>query len=49
METIKVRIQLSTWRKLRRVFPGKKDETAAQYFERLNKFLKDISQNVRRQ
>ncbi len=35
MNTIHIRIHLSTLRKIRRVFYARKDETCASYFKRL--------------
>lgn len=39
METTHVRIKLSTYNKLRRIFPSKKDETLAQYWDRLTEWV----------
>ncbi len=32
-----LRVWLSSWKKMRRVVPGKKGESVAQYFERITK------------
>ena len=38
-QTIVMRIQLSSLRKIRRIFYARKDETASSYFERLSEHM----------
>jgi len=40
METIRVRMHLSTLRRIRKLFYARKDESCASYFERLSIELK---------
>jgi len=42
MKTTHIRIRLDTYRRLRYIFPAKRDETAAEYFERLLARLKEL-------
>lgn len=37
MKTKRIRIYLTTWRKLRHAFPGMRGETNAEYLERYRK------------
>ena len=41
MNTIHIRIHLSTLRKIKRVFYARKDETCASYFKRLAEHLNE--------
>ena len=41
MKTITIRMSLKTLRRFRREFYARKDETAADYFERLSKYLEE--------
>jgi hypothetical protein len=40
-ETKTYRMKLSSYRRIRRIFRGKRGETTASYFERLSRFLED--------
>ena len=40
--TLNIRIWAASYRKVRRVFPAEKDESAASYFDRLTKFLEQL-------
>ena len=42
MKTTHIRIRLDTYRRIRYLFPAKRDETAADYFERLAVRLKEL-------
>jgi hypothetical protein len=39
-KTIIFRIRLRDWKGIRKIYKGIRGETTAEYFERLNKFLK---------
>ena len=43
MKTDKIlRMRMSTWKRLRKCFPGKKGETGVAYINRLSKQLEDL-------
>jgi hypothetical protein len=42
MKTLTFRMNLRTYRKIRRLFYARKDETTAEYFERLSEYLEHL-------